>query len=393
MARSGGAKTTTSTFVASLLVLVMLLMVSGTAQADMDSEQLTIMLQVADAWPVLKTLSVGAWTQANLQSCVARGVLCTSLGYVGRINLEFDTQVNGTIPSSLGSLFCLSSFSVQSPTLYGPIPSSLGTLDFLTEFSAPNARLSGSIPTLRSGLQRFHAGFDGAVVAWNTGCLPSSLISLELSNINFGSNNPIPAEIFSMTSLESLEMRTITFDGSMPDLFSLTTLSSFSIVGSDNMSALAAPSSGGVPSDWSALSALSIAYLESLPWGGSLPSSLSPTVQNFYVLNLPHITGTISPELFSGSRRIVYLADLPGVTGDVPAPSNFSPDLERISLIGLGLNGQLNSSLLLAPALKSFSLFNVPSMPLHSFEWPSEMNCSILEEFLVYVSLLPFMHF
>ena len=373
-----------SALAASLLSLVLLLMVSGIVQADMDPEQLTIMLQIADEWPELKVLTNQPWTQANLQSCTATGVTCTSLGYVKSIGLGIREEMNGTLPSVLGDLFCLSNLRVYSRYLHGTIPASLGNLDFLTEFRAPYGHLSGSIPTMRSGLQHFSARFDNTPTIWNPGCLPSSLTTLALYQINFGTSNPIPAEIFSISSLEQLSLDPVTFDGSMPDLLSLVSLTRCSIRGSENMTSSAAPSSGDLPADWSALSSLRHLFLSHLPWGGSLPSTLPSSLISYSIANLPHISGAIPPELFSDHREVVYLAGLPGITGGVIPPDIISPELRSIDLSDLGLNSSVNFSILLAPALEQFTLRDMPSMPSFLLEWPSAMNCS-LEFFVVYV--------
>jgi len=184
----------------------------------------------------------GAFLSVNLTECLWRipdpasgdGIFCTDNGtVVNRIAID-DNNLNGTLPSELGSLPSLRALLLDSnENIQGTIPESFKELSNLTFLDLDNNTLSGTIPEFLYGLSALLAvdlnynDFSGTI---------SSQIS-QLSNLNFLDlsdnffNGTIPDVINIMTSLNQLALYENELTGTIPDISSLAELKELFLYG------------------------------------------------------------------------------------------------------------------------------------------------------------------
>ena len=133
-----------------------------------------------------------------------------------------NNQFTGSFPSEIGKLSNAISLSFSSNALSGTIPKEIGTLENLENFDASSNFLAEQLPDAFGGLV-YLKNFDMAL-NYLSGTLPPTLISnttvlnaLNVSGNVLGSNLPIPENLGQMTSLQSLDLSTNQFAGSVPE--------------------------------------------------------------------------------------------------------------------------------------------------------------------------------
>ena len=132
------------------------------------------------------------WLGAVGTECTWYGVTC-AMGHVTQLNLYFN-QLNGSIPSELGSLSSLLDLGLSDNQLSGGIPSELGNLSSLEGLYLNFNQLGGGIPPQLGNL--------------------SSLRMLLLDS-NLLSGN-IPPELGNLSSLLNLSLWYNQLSGSIP---------------------------------------------------------------------------------------------------------------------------------------------------------------------------------
>jgi hypothetical protein len=101
--------------------------------------------------------------------------MLTGNGYrMGYLQLQ-DNQLQGTIPSELGSLFLLSNLNIaNNGGISGQIPSEIGLLSQLTYLSLSGTSLTGTVPDevcmLKSNAQLGDISINCSVVACYCNC-------------------------------------------------------------------------------------------------------------------------------------------------------------------------------------------------------------------------------
>ena len=105
-----------------------------------------------------------------------------------------DNELNGELPSELGSLTRLSELDLSSNELSGQIPSELGSLTRLSELDLSSNELSGQIPSSIGKL--------------------TNLVSLDLSRNRL--SGEIPSSIENLTSLYRLDLQLNQLSGEIP---------------------------------------------------------------------------------------------------------------------------------------------------------------------------------
>ena len=385
---AGRSLTLPSVILLASLFLISLLAVTVEGNVDMNPGQLAIMLEIANAIPNLKTLAMGAWTEDNLRgSCVspnlAHGVACESddSGFVSVIDSNSFYIGVGTLPDSIGGLTKLKRLALTGPT--GSIPSSIVNTALETFNFPVGLPLAGTIPMMPSTLKHFTAGFQYPE-SWTTGCLPQGMETIQILTYRFG-NNPLPAEIFTMSSLKELRLQQAFFDGSAPDFSLLTSLTyldiSTDVRSSDN------PMGTFNLAVWSTIKSL---YLSSLNWVATLPTAPLSSLTNVQLYDLPFFSGNIHTEFFaSSSLESVKLRMMPLVTGGLPAPSILPPLLTTLSLSYMGLSGPVDMSWIFAPSIQTLVYSDMSTVSPHQFTWPAANGAcsSALTQVILYVSI------
>lgn len=369
---------------------------SQTIDTDMHPDQVAIMLEIANEWPELQNFSAGAWNEANLvASCrtpqSAYGIVaCNATGWITSLRLLDLVVPSGPLPDAVGDLEALTNLELFSFGLNGTLPSrwsSLAQLSKLTIYASVSGPLPASWSSLTSlselNLRWAPTGETSTVeTPWIVNSLPKSQnLALTLSGYNFGMASPLPAELFETTSIISLTLSDVLFDGSVPqDLTYNSLLTSLTISATSSVAQLP-PSATPMPSsEWANMTILGSLTLKNLPWSGTFPAVLPP-VSTLTLTNLPYLSGSLPHHLFDGFYLMnIYLDTLPNVTGGVSIST--SSILTTLSLNNMGLNGTLNATLFSASALADLVITNMEHLPQHSL--PESLTCPYLQTVKLY---------
>ena len=226
---------------------------------------------------------------SNAQLDSWHGVTTDRNGLVVELDLS-ENELNGTIPSELGSLTNLERLKLSKNQLRGPIPPELGNLSNLKFLDLYENRLSGPIPpelgdlsnlealalfknNLRGTIPSDLANLNnlGWLLLWGNqldGTIPSelgrltNLLWLYLSDNRLSGR--IPSELGNLTELTSLALSGNRLSGAIPpELGNLINLEGLSLWGNEL--------SGAVPPELENLSGLTQLYLSDNRIGGCLP--------------------------------------------------------------------------------------------------------------------------
>jgi Leucine-rich repeat (LRR) protein len=131
-----------------------------------------------------------------------------------------NNNLEGTIPSSLGSLTNLYHMNLNNNSLEGTIPSSLGSLTKLYEMYLNNNSLTGTIlSSLGSITNLYHMSLNNNRL---NGTIPSSLGSLRnLGTMELANNSltgTIPSSLGSITYLHNIKLSGNALTGLVPPL-------------------------------------------------------------------------------------------------------------------------------------------------------------------------------
>lgn len=366
----------------------------------LSPQQIEVLLEIAESWPNLKTLSTGAWTRANLeQSCLgspaALGISCDGYGWVIELAFTSESITTGPLPAALANLTRLMVFATAGG-VSGSLPASFSALTHLTTFELSKSNIEGPIPASWSSLSnmtnlRLQWAPSAAVVGWTDGVLEGwlNLNKVVLSNLNVGPSNPLPPELFSSDSIATLQLLNVTFDGSMPIISnSNSALHTLVISGSPAVVSISASPSTVITADWSDLSITEMT-LTNLPWSGDFPTFLPPNITMISLTNLPNLAGTIPSDLFDyGVLRVVTMVDLPEVAGSMPAPSNASTSiLTSITMSNMAVTGSIEGSFFASRYLQDLKMENMEDMtPSALPEAGIECGLSALVLYVFFVS-------
>ena len=268
------------------------------------------------------------------------GVITDGTGRVKDLHL-FDNQLNGSIPSSLGSLANLELLLLSDNQLSGSIPSSLGSLANLRGLYLDRNQLSGPIPSSLGSL----ANLEFLHLFGNqlSGSIPSSLGSLgnlrALSLSNNQLSGSVPSSLGSLANLEGLDIYDNQLSGSIPS--SLGSLANL-----EHLSLFKNQLSGSIPSSLSSLANLEGLSLQENQLSGSIPSSLG-SLANLGRLDLfgNQLSGSIPSSL--GSLANLELLSLSGnqLSGSIPSSLGSLANLVFLGLQNNQLSGSIPSSL------------------------------------------------
>ncbi len=266
---------------------------------------------------------------SNAQLDSWHGVTTDRNGRVVELDLS-ENELNGTIPSELGSLTYLEELNLSQNQLSGTIPLELGSLNNLTALSLFDNRLSGGIPSELGNLSNLEllALFENNL----RGTIPSELAELDNLRWLMLSGNQlsgsIPSELSKLTNLGWLYLSDNRLGGTIPtELGNLTNLERLLLWGNQLR--------GTIPSKLGNLTDLTMLALSDNRLSGVIPPELGNLI-NLEALSLwgNELSGTVPPDLenLTGLTQL-YLADnqlsgcLPEIWRDID-----DSDLDEIGL-------------------------------------------------------------
>ena len=227
------------------------------------------------------------------------------------------SELNGSVPASLGRLDGLVELNLHSNELTGSIPTELGDLANLEKLLLHNNDLTGTIPDLSS---------------------LSTLKMLWLSGNDLGRDEGIPTWLNSMSNLESLNMWGNRMGGAIPDLSGMTSLKLLKLQSTDL--------TGEIPASIGEMDSLSGLYLHKNSLSGEIPEELGQLTNLRRIwLHSNDLTGEIPSEL-SGMISLVDLNLRDNrLSGPIPAEIGAMTSLEKLRLHYNQLSGTIPNEL------------------------------------------------
>ena len=218
-----------------------------------------------------------------------------------------DNELNGAIPSELGSLVNLEYLYLPENQLRGAIPSALGVLSNLIELSLWSNELTGTIPPELGGLAN-------------------------LETLHLGSNElsgPIPTELAFLPSLKELGLHANKLTGVIPaELGNLTNLEWISLT--ENRL------SGPIPPILDKLKNLTGLYLGQNKFSGTIPPELGNLINlEELFLHANQLSGEIPPELGNLTKLTALSLWGNGLSGTMPSELG---NLTKLTGLGIADN-------------------------------------------------------
>jgi Leucine-rich repeat (LRR) protein len=264
----------------------------------------------------------------------------------------WENQLEGSIPSTLGSCSNLQSLDLSHNSLTGSIPPSLFQLRNLTKLLLISNDISGSIPPEIgncSSLVRLRLGNNGIA-----GGIPKTVGDLRSLNFLDLSGNrlsgSVPDEIGRCTELQMIDLSNNTLEGPLPNSFS-------SLSGLQVLDASSNGFSGQIPASLGRLVSLSKLILSRNSLSGLIPPSLG-LCSSLQLLDLSsnELMGSIPMELCQiEALEIALNLSCNGLTGPIPAQISA---LNKLSILDLSHN-KLEGDLSALSGLDNLVLLNI----------------------------------
>ncbi|KAM3197228.1 hypothetical protein ACQJBY_072728 [Aegilops geniculata] len=268
-----------------------------------------------------------------------------SLSELQYLDLSYNKDLGGSLPSSIGSLSNLQNLILVGCSFAGEIPKEIGQLSKLIFLSLNSNRFTGRIPPSLGGLSKLY-WFD---LADNklTGGLPvfdgtnPGLDNLtNTKHFHFGVNQlsgTIPSQIFNSHMKLIHFLVDNNFSGSIPPTLGL--LNVLEVLRFDNNNQL----SGPVPTNINNLTKLAELHLENNGLTGPLPDLTGMSALSFVDMSNNSFNASDSPAWFTAlpSLTSLYLENLQ-IGGQLPQELFTLPAIQTLKLRGNRFNGTLN---------------------------------------------------
>ncbi|KAM0900335.1 hypothetical protein ACQ4PT_020705 [Festuca glaucescens] len=269
-----------------------------------------------------------------------------SLSELQYLDLSYNKDLGGSLPSSIGSLSNLQNLILVGCSFTGEIPIEIGQLSNLVFLSLNSNRFTGSIPPSLGGLSKLY-WFDLADNKLTGGLPVYDGINLGLDNLtstkhfHFGVNQlsgTIPSQIFSShMKLIHLLIDNNNFSGRIPSTLGL--LNVLEVLRFDNNYQL----SGPVPTNINNLTKLAELHLENNQLTGPLPDLTGMNSLSFVDMSNNSFNASDDPSWLTTlpSLTSLYLENL-GIGGQLPQALFSLPAIQTLRLRGNRFNGTLN---------------------------------------------------
>uniref|UniRef100_A0ACD5XRF8 Uncharacterized protein n=1 Tax=Avena sativa TaxID=4498 RepID=A0ACD5XRF8_AVESA len=345
------------------LILFSLLVQAPVILADTDAQDTSGLTGIAASWNSKPSNWVGndpcgdKWvgiictqdrvTSIRLSSFGLSGSLSgdiQSLSELQYLNLSYNKDLGGSLPSTIGSLSNLQNLILVGCRFTGEIPTEIGQLSNLIFLSLNSNRFSGRIPPSLGGLTKLY-WFDLADNKLTGGLPVYDGTNLGLDNLtntkhfHFGVNQlsgTIPTQIFnSNMTLIHLLIDNNNFSGRIPPTLGL--LNGLEVLRFDNNYL-----SGPVPTNINNLTKLAELHLENNELTGPLPDLTGMNSLSFVDMSNNTFNASDAPSWLTAlpSLTSLYLENL-RIGGQVPEDLFSLPAIQTLKLRGNRFNGTL----------------------------------------------------
>ncbi|WOK95546.1 putative leucine-rich repeat receptor-like protein kinase [Canna indica] len=303
-------------------------------------------------------------TAMILPSMNIEGTISTDIGQLTALqtlDLSYNPDLGGALPSSIGNLNQLSTLSLPGCSFNGPLPETLGNLDNLTFLALNNNKFTGRLPASLGRLSQVY-WLD---VADNqlSGPLPVSSNStpgldllVNTKHFHFNKNqfsDVIPEQLFSSEmQLIHILFDSNQFSGSIPSSVGL--VKSLEVLRLDNNKLV-----GAVPSNINNLTGVNELNLANNDLTGSLPNLTG--MSNLYYVDLSNnsFSPSTAPDWFTTIQTLTALVIESGnLFGEIPVDLFSLPQLQQVLLSNNRFNGTLDFGNNISPQLKLVNLRN-----------------------------------
>jgi hypothetical protein len=260
------------------------------------------------------------------------------LSELTRIQLSGGTllTLTGSLPSELGLLASLESFSVQRNSLTGSLPPEIGALTALDQLDLSENKFLGSLPSEIGGL----TALTGLNLTTNefTGSLPTTfarLVGLEvLSLADNAFEGSVPAQLGLLAQLQTLSLETNGFSAIPRELGFLRNLGSLTIFENSL--------TGTLHSELGALSNLRTLNMRSNEFTGTIPPQYgSLTTLRELDLSSNALNGLIPVEIGLLTRLLGLYLQANRLSGQIPPELGFLTRVSEIRVDDNDLTGSI----------------------------------------------------
>lgn len=350
------------------LAVVLALFCAAPASAQVHEDQLAILLEMADQWPMLKEQVYRPWNEENLRrACdnyLAPIKWCNASGWVTQLAFSSydETPFLGQMAPSVGKMVALNRLiftNVLNGTLHDVDLSQLTQVDYLSlagnSFSsAPAASWSGM-----TALQTF--AFSSAATMPGQH-FPAFLEDLpKLETIVFRTINltgTIPSWVGSLPRLKRLELQYIPLlQGPIPSTIAeSSTLTTLSLVSLASLGQTSSPAiSSDLPSNWTQAINLEKFEIRLAPITGSIPAMSFPKLKSFAIQSTK-IAGTIPQEFVDSPLLESIEVTRSDLSGTLPAPTSVNTSKLGVYAVTESKLEAIHEDVLTVPSLEVFSV-------------------------------------
>ncbi|OIV91711.1 hypothetical protein TanjilG_26564 [Lupinus angustifolius] len=262
------------------------------------------------------------WVGSNPCGSNWDGIHCTNLR-ITQLDLSYNTGLTGTIPKEIGNLKNLKSLALVGCGFFGPIPDSIGFLKQLTFLALNSNRFNGSVPSSIGNLSNINwldlsdNELEGPIPVSDDQGQPGLDLLLKAQHFHLGDNKlsgQIPPKLFNSSMiLEHVLFSHNQLAGTIPRTLSLVT--TVEIVRFDRNGL-----TGGLPSNFNNLEKLSELYLSDNKFNGSLPDLTA--MNSLTYVDMSNNSFTSSDNIPSWVTSLEYLTTV--ILGDNQLSGTFN---------------------------------------------------------------------
>jgi len=256
------------------------------------------------------------------------------------INLS---DLDGRIPADIALLSNITEIDLKdNSNLQGTLPSSIGKLELLEYFNVDDCRLSGTLPTsIRqwTNLKLFSIQENSF-----TGPLPESIGNWKalfyFGILGNSLNGTLPESIGEWTALEWFDISDNDLTGTLPESIGEWTALEWFLINDNDLTGMLSESIG----NWTALNQFNIGYND---FSGTLPESIEGwTALNGFTIRYNDLTGTLPESIGEWTALNWFFVQFNELTGTLPESIGNWSNVFSVDLSNNAFNGTIPESIL-----------------------------------------------